>query len=212
MAATSLQPLPLLFLATAFSVPILLRHQPRAWRADLARTTGLRSSSSRCRARSSARACWSIRSAPCRRWSSALRSSLSRRSRRCDRLARLWRNAVGRRLARRAAIAAALVLVRLPERGLRNRLPSSPVERDGVSRARSRQLRRELALAVGENAVFDGWTHGGGRQRGRSSSASIRSRRASPCPKTPGRDDRRLHPGGRPGAGSLFHAQSGSRA
>ena len=107
------------------------------------------------------------------------------------------------------AIAAALVLVRLPERGLRPQ-----AERAQLSAMEDpsplEQLRRQLALAVGENAVFDGWTRAGGRQRRRPA-------RHRPGPgaarhaQDPGGDDRRLHPGGRPRAGGLVHAGAARR-
>ena len=46
-----------------------------------------------------------------------------------------------------------------------SRAAKRPVKRHGRRPPRSRRLRRRLALAVGENAVFDGWTREGGRQR-----------------------------------------------
>ncbi len=41
-ARTKLQPMPLLILATLFSIPVLLLDQPRPWRAHHSRTTGPR--------------------------------------------------------------------------------------------------------------------------------------------------------------------------
>ena len=67
------------------------------------------------------------------------------------------------------------------------------------------QIREQLALAVGENAVFDGWTASRRRCGGRP--GRHRPRPGSAChAQGPGRQDRPLHPGGRPRA-----ARRGSR-
>ena len=55
------------------------------------------------------------------------------------------------------AIAAALVLVRLPERGLHAARRAAQLSAM-ADPSPLEKLRRRLALAVGENAVFDGWS------------------------------------------------------
>ena len=70
-----------------------------------------------------------------------------------------------------------------PTRGLRSAGRAAQLSAVDERRVPLERLRRELALAVGENAVFDGWTAQGGRFRRRSSSGSIRSRRGWRCPR-----------------------------
>ena len=102
------------------------------------------------------------------------------------------------------AIAAALVLVRLPRAGLANAAGAAQLSAmDDPSPLE--QLRRQLALAVGENAVFDGWT-----TKAVDSAAGAARHRPGPGAarhaQGPGGDDRPLHPGGRPRARCLVHA------
>ena len=109
------------------------------------------------------------------------------------------------------AIAAALVLVRLPERGLRTGR-SSPVEPAWTDPSPSSSSRRSLALAVGENAVFDGWTADGGRLAPRRSSAIDPAQARLAMPKSQAGHDRSLHPGGRSRRSRRGSRPSGSTA
>jgi ubiquinone biosynthesis protein COQ9 len=68
------------------------------------------------------------------------------------------------------------------------------------------QIRERLALAVGENAVFDGWTARRSIRR-RTSSESTQAQARLAYPKRPGRNDRRLYPGRRPGDGKEASAE-----
>ena len=108
-ARASLQPLPLLILVDRFSAPDPARDQPRPRRADLAARLDSAASSSRCPARSSGRDCWSMRSAPSRRWWSVSRLLTQPAISAADRLDRLWRDGlsptdvVGARRDRRGA-------------------------------------------------------------------------------------------------------------
>ena len=139
------------------------------------------------------RACSPSRRSP--RWSAG--SFMARRCRRLD-----WIGAL--------AIAAALVLVRLPRAGLAQPRPSSPVERDGPSRARS----SNCAAALRSRSARMPCSTAGPQAAVDSAAAQlgidpVQARLA--MPKTQAGDDRPLHPGGRPRARGLVHAGAARR-